>query len=107
MAAGVARLAGLLCAGGLTGARAAWYLDHALPEVPEVPEGPEGRDIRVTGRIASLPQSSPLGQRFELAVESAVLDGQPVTVPPRLQLSWHTAGRDGGAAFLAPALRAG
>lgn len=104
MAAGVARLAGLLCAGGLTGARAAWYLDHALPEVPEVPEG---RDIRVTGRIASLPQSSPLGQRFELAVESAVLDGQPVTVPPHLQLSLHTAGRDGGAAFLAPALRAG
>jgi competence protein ComEC len=94
-------LAGSLCAGGLTGVRAAWHLAHALPEVLEA------RDIRVTGRIASLPQSSPLGQRFELAVESAVLDGQPVTLPPRLQLSWYNAGRDGGAAVLAPALRAG
>lgn len=94
-------LAGMLSAGGLTGTRAAWHQARALPEALE------GRDILVTGRIASLPQSAAQGPRFEFAVDSAALDGQPVTLPPRLQLSWYTAGRDGVAAAPAPALKAG
>ena len=94
-------LAGLMCAAGLTGSRAAWYAAQALPSVLE------GRDLRVSGRIASLPQTTPLGQRFELLVEAAELDGQPVRLPPRLQLSWFGAARGGGAPAAVPALRAG
>jgi competence protein ComEC len=94
-------LAGVLCAGGLTGTRAASHGANTLPERLE------GRDIRVSGRIASLPRTAALGQRFELAVDAAALEGRPVTLPPRLQLSWYSAARDGQVATSAPVLRAG
>ena len=93
-------LVGMLCASGVTGSRAAFHAAQALPSALE------GRDIRVNGRIASLPQTTPLGQRFELRVDSALLDGQPVVLPHRLQLSWFSAAR-GDASASAPLLRAG
>jgi competence protein ComEC len=92
-------VAGLLVGAGLTGSRAAVYAAHSLPA--EI----EGRDITVTGRIASLPQTTAVGLRFGLAVDSARLDGQPVTLPERLQLSWFGGARSNG--IDAPALQAG
>ena len=90
---------GLLAGAGLTGSRAALYAAHSLPAAME------GRDITVTGRIASLPQSTEMGLRFGLAVDSAFLNGQPVTLPERLQLSWFGGARSNGAE--PPALKAG
>ncbi len=76
-------LAGVLAGLGFTGARAAHFalgaLDPAL----------QGLDIEVTGRVASLPQRTAQGERFEFRVESARLRGEPVPLPPRLQLSWY------------------
>jgi len=92
-------VAGLLMGAGLTGSRAAVYAAHALAA------SQEGRDIIVTGRIASLPQSTAMGLRFGLAVESALLGGQPVTLPKRLQLSWFGGARSNGTE--PPALKAG
>ncbi|RRD57416.1 DNA internalization-related competence protein ComEC/Rec2 [Comamonadaceae bacterium OH2545_COT-014] len=92
-------LAGLGAGWGVTGLRAhALLADRLNPAL-------EGRDLRVTGRIAAMPQRGALGPRFHLAVESATgPDGQPVALPPRLQLAWH--GRD-AAALPAPPLTAG
>jgi len=90
---------GLLLGAGLTGSRAAVYAAHSLPAAME------GRDITVTGRIASLPQSTETGLRFGLAVDSALLNSQPVTLPRRLQLSWFGGGRSNGTE--PPALKAG
>jgi len=92
-------VAGLLVGAGLTGGRAAVYAAQALPAPVE------GRDITVTGRIATLPQSTEMGLRFGLAVDSALLNGQPVTLPKRLQLSWYGGTRSNGAE--PPALKAG
>ena len=91
--------AGLLVGAGLTGSRAAIGAAHALPAAME------GRDITVTGRIASLPQSTAMGLRFGLVVDSARLDGQPVMLPERLQLSWFAGARNNG--IEPPALQAG
>ena len=92
-------VAGLLVGAGLTGSRAAVYAAHALPATLE------GRDITVTGRIASLPQATAMGLRFGLAVDSGRWDGQAVTLPERLQLSWFGAARSDGTDV--PSLQAG
>lgn len=92
-------MAGLLIGAGLTGARAVVYAGRALPATLE------GRDIRVIGRVASLPQATAQGQRFALAVESAALQGEAVALPERLQLSWFGGERSGGRQV--PALKAG
>jgi competence protein ComEC len=68
---------------GATGLRATAYLEHALDPALE------GRDVRVTGVVARLPQRNETGLRFRLQVESAVLDGQPVHLPPRLDVGWY------------------
>ena len=49
----------------------------------------EGRDVRVTGVVASLPQRNETALRFRLQVESAQLAGQPVRVPPRMDVGWY------------------
>jgi competence protein ComEC len=102
----VALLSGLLAGVGLTGARAAHYAAQAMPHHLQ------GQDLSVTGRVASLPRRTELGERFELVVESATHAGQPVALPQRLQLSWYSstaAGfEDAGAtARQSPGLRAG
>ena len=77
-------LALAMVAFGLTGSRALVFqargLDPAL----------EGRDIRVTGVVTAMPQWSDAGTRFRLAVESALLDGRPVRLPPEVSLAWYT-----------------
>lgn len=75
-------LAGMVAWGG-AGLRAAQLLQQAL--APEL----EGRDLVLVGRVASLPQSGSWGWRFVLRVESAALQGRPVTVPPDLLLGWN------------------
>src|SRR3990167_6269667 len=61
--------AGLLTCFGLTGVRAAHFAAGALQ--PSL----QGLGIEVTGRVASLPQRTSLGERFELAVETATRNG--------------------------------
>jgi len=73
---------------GLTGARASWFAQHALDPALQ------GRDVVVTGVVASLPQRFEQGERFEFAVESAQLAGQPVALPGRLALAWYDTSQD-------------
>lgn len=47
----------------------------------------EGRDLAVTGRIADIPQQAEFGQRFELEVARAELDGAAVHVPAHILLN--------------------
>ena len=106
-----APLAMAFAAGGLAlfalgGLRSADYLGDAL--APQL----EGRDIRVTGMVAAMPQSNEAGTRLRLDVESALLQGAPVQLPPRIEVAWYGgAFRDAaGVADLQrppPALRAG
>src|SRR6218665_944460 len=46
--------------------------------------GMEGQDIRVTGLVAAMPQASETGTRLRLEVDSALLRGQAVRLPPRI-----------------------
>ena len=79
---------------GTAGLRATVYLGDTLDPALE------GRDVRVTGVVANLPQRNESGLRFRLELESAVLDGQTVHVPPLIDVGWY-----GGDATLAvPAL---
>ena len=56
----------------------------------------EGRDIRVSGEVVAMPQIGEDGLRFRLAVETALLDGHAVRLPPRIDLGWYVGfgGRD-------------
>lgn len=96
---GMALLAGACIGLGLTGLRAAHFAADALDPALQ------GIDIEVTGRIASLPQVSAQGERFEFVVESARRADEAVTLPPRLQLGWY--GGPGAAAEGAWSLSAG
>jgi competence protein ComEC len=51
----------------------------------------EGRDIAVTGVVAAMPQNFDGGVRFRIDLSSASLDGQPLRLPPRLELGWYPA----------------
>ena len=53
----------------------------------ELPRALEGRNILVEGRIADIPQRAELGERFELEVARARLDGRTVHVPARILLN--------------------
>ena len=68
---------------GATGLRATVYLNQALDPALE------GRDVRVTGVVSRLPQRNESGLRFRLNVESAVLDGKPLRLPPRVDVGWY------------------
>jgi competence protein ComEC len=54
--------------------------DRLLPEL-------EGRDLVVEGRIVDIPKPTGFGQRFELEVTRAGLDGEPVRVPRKILLN--------------------
>ena len=76
----------------LCGLRAGAFLEHGLNPALE------GRDLAVVGVVAAMPQRGEGGVRFRLNVESAALDGAPVSVPPRVLLGWYggaTMGMDG------------
>ncbi len=99
-------LAGALAGFGLTGGRAVHFAAHALNPALQ------GHDIQITGRVASLPQRSAQGERFEFEVDAAQLRGEAVRLPSRLQLSWYggvDAVGEGGWSLAAgsPGLRAG
>lgn len=73
----------LMAGFALTGLRAAAFQSGAL--APAL----EGKDIEVTGRVLAMPQRSDDGLRFRFAVESALLDGQPVVLPAQVYLGWY------------------
>ncbi|MCW5286562.1 DNA internalization-related competence protein ComEC/Rec2 [Verminephrobacter eiseniae] len=68
------------------GLRAWGYMEQAL--APAL----EGQDIRVTGLVAAMPQASETGTRLRLEVDSALLRGQAVRLPPRIEVGWYGAG---------------
>jgi competence protein ComEC len=49
----------------------------------------EGCDVQVVGLVRDLTQNTASGLRFRLQVESAQLDGQPVKLPPRIDVGWY------------------
>lgn len=61
--------------------RAGIILDDSLPRELE------GRDLVVEGRIVDIPRKAEFGQRFELEVTHAELDGAPVHVPRKILLN--------------------
>lgn len=68
-----------------------WRASSRLAQV--LPAALEGQDLRVTGRVARMPQLDAEGLRFVFEVESAVRAGAagttPVSgLPPQLWLSW-------------------
>jgi competence protein ComEC len=79
----IAIVAVCLLSFGSTGLRSTVYMADALDP------GLEGRDVRVEGVVANLPQRNESGLRFRLEVESAALDGQPVRVPPLMDVGWY------------------
>ena len=72
-----------LLAFGVTGLRASVFLTHALDPALE------GRDVAVVGVISSMPQRNETGLRFRFEVESAQAQGQVLTLPDKLDLSWY------------------
>ena len=98
MAGGFVLLAGVaMLAFALTHVRAQARLGQALPAALE------GVDLELTGTVASLPRERLQGLRFDFAVESARLGGQPVQVPELVSLGWFR-GADAGAWLGAPPL---
>ncbi|WOI47670.1 DNA internalization-related competence protein ComEC/Rec2 [Acidovorax sp. BLS4] len=85
---------GLVFMGGATGLRALLFLQGALPPALE------GRDVAIVGVVAAMPQTGESGVRLRMAVESAVLEGQAVAVPPVIDVAWYvgTFGEAAGAA---------
>nr|WP_315495683.1 DNA internalization-related competence protein ComEC/Rec2 [uncultured Rhodoferax sp.] len=79
-------LAGMALGWGSTGVRAVLFASTAL--APAL----EGRDLRVTGVVEGLPQTTEAGLRFTLRVEQALLDGQAVAVPARMAVAWYASG---------------
>lgn len=68
----------------LCGLRAGHFAGQALAP------GLEGRDIRVTGVVAAMVQPIEGGVRLRLAVESALLEGALVRLPPLIDLGWYS-----------------
>ncbi len=65
----------------------AWRADLALAE--RLPRELEGRDLDVSGQVRDLPDAQDDAVRFDLAVESATLDGQAIPLNGTLRLSWY------------------
>lgn len=67
---------------GCTGWRAEHFAAQALDPALE------GQSLQIEGVIAAMPQRTPQGLRLRLAVQAATLGGQPVAVPPLIDLGW-------------------
>ena len=76
-------LAGLAFGFSFTGLRATAFEAQALS--PSL----EGRDIQVTGVVLAMPRQGEDAVHFRLKIETAVLDGRPVVLPPQLYLGWY------------------
>ena len=81
---------------------AAWRAELRLADA--LPAASEGRDIRLTGVIDELPQSTDRGIRFAFAVESFI--PREAGVPSRVSLAWYS-GFVAGTASDVPVLHAG
>jgi competence protein ComEC len=68
---------------GLTGGRAVLYQQSAMNPALE------GADLEVVGIVIAMPQRLETGLRFRLDVEAAHLGDKPVSLPPRLLLTWY------------------
>lgn len=66
-----------------TGLRAVVFLETALDPALE------GRDIVLTGQVLAMPQIGEEGLRFRFAVESALIEGRKLRLPPQVQLGWY------------------
>jgi competence protein ComEC len=87
---------------GITSLRAAQRLSAQL--APAL----ESRDLLLIGVVDQMPQVSPDGVRFVLAVERALDAGAAVRLPERVSLVWlYGLSDDGSVAALRPDLRAG
>jgi competence protein ComEC len=75
----LAAMLGFVC----TGWRSAVFERQALPATLE------GRDVLLTGVVTQMPQRNEVGLRFTLDVESATLEGQPVALPPLIDVGWY------------------
>ena len=81
--------------------RAEIRLANALPPESEV------KDIEIIGAVASLPQLTERGTRFEFDIEKILLDvnGEAAVVPSRISLTWYDeTDRKTGIKKAAPAL---
>ena len=96
---GLLALAAGLLGFALTGLRATVFDRDALHPALE------GQDVAVTGVIATMPQYNETGLRFRLEVESAQAQGQPVQLPPVIDLGWYGGVWGGGAPGLAGELQ--
>jgi competence protein ComEC len=65
---------------------AAWRAELRLADA--LPAASEGRDIRLTGVVDELPQSTDRGIRFAFAVESFI--PREAGAPPRVSLAWYS-----------------
>ena len=96
--ASAARCASVLLAGALAGyGWSAWRAEMRLAD--ELPHEWEGRDLQVRGVVAGLPQVTPRGTRFLLAVEAVETDG--ARVPALVSLAWYPE-RAGGESLAPP-----
>ncbi|MCI4427713.1 MAG: DUF4131 domain-containing protein, partial [Burkholderiales bacterium] len=87
---------------GASGARAVLRAAQLLPA------SLEGQDIVVDGVVASLPQQGAAGTRFRFEVETALRQGESITLPPLLALGWYRGQHEDAAATQPRAeLRAG
>jgi len=93
---GPACLLWALAAATLAFAQAAWRAEARLAQA--LSEAWEGRDLRLQGRVASLPSAvvglaGAPGWRFEFSLDRAWAGPQgsepPLDLPPRLLLSWY------------------
>lgn len=64
---------------------AAWRAELRLADA--LPAQWEGRDVRFSGRVVGLPETTPNGLRFVLDVASVATPG--ATLPGRVQIGWY------------------
>lgn len=76
-------LAGAMAMAAVSGLRATAYLQQGLDPALE------GQDIRVSGVVLAMPQTNEAGTRLRLEVLSARLQGNPVQLPPRIEVAWY------------------
>ena len=82
-----------------------WAAGHAgVRMAASLPPGLEGQDIRVVGVVATLPQWTDRGGRFEFDVERVITAG--ATIPRHVSLNWYHSDR-GGKEIAAPVFHAG
>ncbi len=82
---------------GVTGLRATVYLTDALNPTLE------GRDVHVRGVVANLPQRNESGLRFRLEIEAASWHGEPVRMPPVMDVGWYGGANSAGPSVWADA----